>query len=249
MTVEPRTRWGARAAELYTDAYADRYRAQDEAVGPSDAVARLSAWLHAICAGFQRPIDVLDLGCGTGRYFHALAGARRLVGIDVSPAMLERAGKRSAVASVVSLIEGDFLTHEFDAAEFDLVYAIGVLAEHSPFDASLAARVRRWLKPGGRFAFTTVDPTSFSVPRTVGRRLGQWLLRPASAAPTGLRRLLHARLMSGGLYADQERVRDVLAAVELTVESIEPFDSDVHRHVLAVARKPSETSAVTGPAA
>ena len=145
--------------------------------------------------------------------------------------------------------QGDRAEVEFDAAEFDLVYAIGVLAEHSPFDASLAARVRRWLKPGGRFAFTTVDPTSFSVPRTVGRRLGQWLLRPASAAPAGLRRALRTRLMSGGLYADQERVRDVLTAVELSVESIEPFDSDVHRHVLAVARKPSETSAVTGPAA
>ena len=149
----------------------------------------------------------------------------------------------------MSLIEGDFLTHEFDAAEFDLVYSIGVLAEHSPFDESLAARVRRWLKPGGRFAFTTVDPLSFSVPRTVERRLGEWLLRPASAASTDLRRALRARLMSDGLYADQERVRDVLAAVELTVESIEPFESDVHLHVLAVARKPSEPSAANEPAA
>ena len=249
MTAEPRTRWGTRAAELYTDAYADRYLAQDNVAGPSDAVARLSAWLRAICAGFQGPIDALDLGCGTGRYFHALVGVRRLVGIDVSRAMLDRARKRNSAASVVSLIEGDFLTHEFGAAEFDFVYAIGVLAEHSPFDAILAARVRRWLKPGGRFAFTTVDPLSFSVPRTVGRRLGEWLLRPASAASTGLRRALRARLMSGGLYADQERVRDVLAAVELTVESIEPFESDVHRHVLAVARKPSEASAANGPPA
>jgi SAM-dependent methyltransferase len=243
VTVESRTRWGARAARLYTDAYAARYRAQDDAAGPSDAVARLSVWLHAICAGFQGPIDVLDLGCGTGRYFHALTGVRRLVGIDVSRAMLDRAAKRTAAASALSLVEGDFLTHEFGAAEFDLVYAIGVLAEHSPFDARLAARVRRWLKPGGRFAFTTVDPLSFSVPRTIGRRIGQWLLRPASAVSTGLRRGLRARLMSGGLYADHERVRDVLAEVELTVESIEPFESDVHRHVLAVARKPSDASA------
>ena len=239
MRVEPRTRWGTRAAELYTDAYADRYLAQDDVAGPSDAVARLSAWLRAICAGFQEPIDALDLGCGTGRYFHALTGVRRLVGIDVSRAMLDRARKRSSAGSVVSLIEGDFLTHEFGTAEFDLVYAIGVLAEHSPFDASLAARVRRWLKPGGRFAFTTVDPRSFSVPRTIKRRVGEWLLGPASAASTALRRSLRSRLMSEGLYADEERVRDVLAAVDLAVESIEPFESDVHLHVLAVARKPT----------
>jgi SAM-dependent methyltransferase len=244
VTVEPRTRWGTRAADLYTDAYADRYRAQDEAVGPQQAAARLSEWLHAVSDRFREPIDVLDLGCGTGRYFHSLAGARRLVGIDVSRPMLDRARRPAATVDTVTLIEGDFLTHEFDRAEFDLVYAIGVLAEHSPFDEAIAARVRRWLKPGGRFAFTTVDPRSSSVPRTIKRRVGEWLLGPASAASTALRRSLRSRLMSEGLYADEERVRDVLAAVDLAVESIEPFESDVHLHVLAVARKPTTTAFV-----
>jgi len=100
------------------------------------------------------------------------------------------------------------------------------------------ARVKRWLKPGGRFAFTTVHPLSFSVPRTLKRRIGERLLRWAAVAPSALRRGLRARLMSDGLYADEERVRDVLAAADLAVESIEPFESDVHLHVLAVARKP-----------
>jgi len=236
VTAEPRTRWGTRAAELYTDAYANMYRAQDEAVGRRQAVARLSEWLRALSDRFPDPIDVLDLGCGTGRYFHALAGARRLVGIDVSRPMLDRA-KRPSGPDNLTLIEGDFLTHEFDPAEFDLVYAIGVLAEHSPFDEMVAARVRRWLKPGGRFAFTAVHPMSFSVPRTVKRRVGEWLLGPASAAPAALRRSLRSRLMSEGLYADEERVREVLAAVDLAIESIEQFESDVHLHVLTVARK------------
>ena len=41
---------------------------------------------------FRRaPIDALDLGCGTGRYFCALRGVRTLVGLDASAAMLERA--------------------------------------------------------------------------------------------------------------------------------------------------------------
>jgi hypothetical protein len=43
--------------------------------------------------------------------------------------------------------------------------------------------------------------------------------------------------MSGGLYADERRVAEVLDAVDLDVESIEPFRSDVHLHVLAVALK------------
>ena len=192
-----------------------------------------------MCERFNGPIDALDLGCGTGRYFRNLAGVRRLVGIDASGAMLERArqpvGDLAMVPGWLTLIEGDFLRHDFEPCQFDLVYSIGVLAEHSPFDESVAMRVGRWLKPGGRFAFTTVDPRSFSVPRTFKRRAGEWLM---SAATGALRRALRARLMSDGIYADEERVRDVLAAADLAVESIERFESDVHLHLLAVALKP-----------
>jgi SAM-dependent methyltransferase len=136
--------------------------------------------------------------------------------------MLERArhpiGDVEIPADRVTLIEGDFLTHEFSDGEFDLVYAIGVLGEHSPFDETIASRVKRWLRPGGRFAFTTVHPSSSSVPRTVGRRLGEAL---APVAPGPLRRHLRARLMSGGLYADERRVAEVLGAAGLDAESIE----------------------------
>jgi SAM-dependent methyltransferase len=238
VSADDRTRWGARAAGLYDDAYAEQYRAHDEKVHSGEAAMRLGAWLHAICARFAGPIDVLDLGCGTGRYFHALTNVRRLVGIDVSAPMLERA--RSPIGDVeipadhVALIEGDFLTHDFADGAFDLVYSIGVIGEHSPFDETIASGVKRWLRHGGRFAFTTVHPLSSSVPRTWGRRLGEALL---PVAPGAIRRRLRARLMSGGLYADEQRVAEVLDAVDLEVESIEPFRSDVHLHVLAVARK------------
>jgi SAM-dependent methyltransferase len=239
VTVESRTRWGVRAAELYTDAYAERYRAHDDSSAAAPAVARLSTWLHDIAVRFAAPIDALDLGCGTGRYFHALANVRCLVGIDVSRPMLDRARQARGATSAGSLmlVEGDFLTHDFRPAEFDLVYAIGVLAEHSPFDETIAARVRRWLRPDGRFAFTTVHPLSPSVPRTRKRRVGEWLLPRTSVVPVPLRRALRARLMSNGLYADGERVRDVCDAVGLDVESIAPFESDVHLHILAVARR------------
>ena len=241
MSGETRTRWGTRAATLYDEAYADRYRAHDESAAPGAAAARLGAWLQALCERFPGPIDALDLGCGTGRYFSALGNVRRLVGIDASRPMLDWA--RRPVGGVVmtpgwlTLVEADFLQHEFQSGEFDLVYSIGVLAEHSPFDEMIAARVKRWLKPGGRFAFTTVHPRSFSVPRTVKRRAGEWLLSLGNVVPGGIRRALRTRSMRDGLYADEDRVRDVLDAVGLAVESIEPFESDVHLHVLAVARK------------
>jgi SAM-dependent methyltransferase len=242
---ETRSRWGARAAGLYTDVYAERYRGEDDAVRPGQAAVRLSQWLRGICEQFDGPIDVLDLGCGTGRYFHSVHGARRLVGIDVSAPMLERARRPAGSVSLPPgspvLVEADFLTYEFAPAEFDLVYAIGVLGEHSPFDVEIAGRVSRWLKPGGRFAFTTVDPFSPSVPRTLRRRAGESLI---PLAPSALKRSLRSRLMRDGLYADGERVREVLEAVGLTVESMGPFESDAHLHVLAVARKSARGSSV-----
>jgi SAM-dependent methyltransferase len=245
VTGEPRgldrTEWGARAAALYTEVYAERYRACDESIRPGQAAARLGEWLRAVCDRFHRPIDVLDLGCGTGRYFHAVANARRVVGIDASRAMLDRAchpaGNITTVPGWLTLVEGDFLTYDFQPGEFDLVYSIGVLAEHSPFDETVAVRVTRWLRPGGRFAFTTVHPGSSSVPRTLKRRVGGWVEPLARLGPGAVRRALRHRLMSAGLYADEERVREVLGAAGFVLESVEPFESDVHLHVLAVGRK------------
>lgn len=241
MSVDAPTRWGARAVELYTEAYAERYRACDDSLAPGRTVVRLGEWLRDVCNRFSGPIAALDLGCGTGRYFHAVEVVRRLVAIDASRPMLDRArqpvGALAWAPGWLTLVEGDFLRHEFAPGEFDLVYSIGVLAEHSPFDETIATRVKRWLKPGGRFAFTTVHPLSSSVPRTPKRRVGEWLLRWAPRMPRALRRALRARLMRDGLYADEERVREVLAAVDFAVESIEPFESDVHLHLLTVAVK------------
>jgi len=231
------TKWGARAAELYSDAYARRYRTADDAIRDGELVTRFSGWLGQVCDDFHGDIDVLDLGCGTGRYFHALRHLHRLVGIDVSRPMLDEARHPIGAPQIpVELIEGDFLTHDFGAETFDLIYSIGVLAEHSPFDEAVASRVFRWLRPGGRFAFTAVHPLSFSTPRTIKRRIAERLL-PLTRG--GLRRALRARLMRDGLYADEERLREVLYATGFAVESIEPYESDVHRHSMTVARKPA----------
>jgi SAM-dependent methyltransferase len=232
--VTPATRWGARAAELYGDAYARRYRVHDDAIRDGELVTRFSGWLGGICDRFDRDIDILDLGCGTGRYFHALRHVRRLVGIDVARPMLDEARHPVGVPAVgAELVHGDFLSYEFGDRQFDLVYSVGVLAEHSPFDEAVAARVRRWLTPGGRFAFTAVHPLSLSVHRTLKRRAAELVLPMSSGS---LRRALRARLMRDGLYADEERLHEVLEAAGFVVESLEPYQSDVHLHTMAVAR-------------
>jgi SAM-dependent methyltransferase len=228
------SKWGARAAQVYDEAYAERYRRRDEAARDHEAIVGLGQWLTAACERFSTPIDVLDLGCGTGRYFRFVRGARHLVGVDVSKPMLDLARHPVGVVSAdsVQLVAADFLRSDFEPGRFDLIYSIGVLAEHVPFDGALAARVRSWLRPGGRFALTAVDVSCPSIPRTRTRRAAEWAMPLAGP----FRQALRARLLSGGLYADRQLLHDVLVGAGFAVESLEPFPSDVHLHLLAVAR-------------
>jgi len=74
--------------------------------------------------------SVLDVGCGTGRYSIECAkrGARRVVGIDFAPSMIEfsRSVARDVqVADVCEFLCDDFLAHPFDRT-FDVVLALGL---------------------------------------------------------------------------------------------------------------------------
>jgi len=232
--------WAERAASLYDEAYARRYRDHDDRLQQQPSNQRLIEWLGGVCDRFAHAIDVLDLGCGTGRYFWGVRHVRSLVGLDASAPMLAEARRpihADRLAAIpITLVQGDLGAPGFVAGQFDLVYSIGVLAEHVPLDAPCVARVRRWLRPGGRFAFTTVHPECASVPLTTGRRLASLAVR---ALPELATTALHARLMSGGLYADERWVRQVLGT-GFTIESLTRLQSDVHLHGLCVARKDGE---------
>jgi len=230
-------RWAKRAASLYDESYARRYRDRDDQLQTVKSNQDLIDWLGKVCDRFANPIDVLDLGCGTGRYFWGLRKVARLTGIDASAPMLEEArhpihAERLA-AVPTTLIHGDVMTHAFAAGSFDLVYSIGVLAEHVPLDQSVVNRVHAWLRPGGRFAFTSVHPESPSVARTLPRRLAT---AAVSALPEGLTTALHQRLVGYGTYADERWIASVLGRM-FTIESLERFSSDVHLHGRCVARK------------
>jgi SAM-dependent methyltransferase len=233
------SRWADRAATLYDDGYAKRYRHRDGELEDLPSHRELLSWLGDVCDRFERPIDVLDLGCGTGRYFWGLRRVVSLVGLDASTAMLDEArhpvhGDRLKDVAI-TLVKGDLMTHVFPPAGFDLVYSIGVVAEHVPLDRTLVRRVAAWLKPGGRFAFTTVHPASPSVPRTPQRRAAAAAL---AVLPAPMTSALHRRFVNGGLYADERWVAHVLAPT-LAIESLDRFQSDVHLHTRCVARKPA----------
>ena len=231
------TDWGRKAADLYATDYARRYREHDEDLSRVEAYRAFCEWLREICDLFHKPIDVLDVGCGTGRYFAALRHVNELVGLDASGPMLAEATNPVAAdritARTIQLVEGDVLTHEFAPESFDLIYSIGVLAEHTPFDIRVVNNVAKWLRPGGRFAFTTVHPASASIPRTMPRVVGRALL-PFSTGP--LRRWLRRRLTADGQYADEALIAERLGS-QLSIESMTRLESEAHLHCLCIARK------------
>jgi SAM-dependent methyltransferase len=237
MTANDQTRWADRAASLYDASYAKRYRDRDNELQAVESNHALIEWLGGVCDRFARPIDVLDLGCGTGRYFWGLRRVATLTGLDASAPMLEEARQplhADRLAGIpIDLIKGDVMNHGFAPGSFDLVYSIGVLAEHVPLDRTVIDRVHSWLRPGGRFAFTTVHPESPSVPRTLQRRLASTAV---DTLPVILTQGLHQRLVGGGTYADERWITKVLAG-RFAIETLERFTSDVHLHGRCVARK------------
>ena len=174
--------WARKAEALYDD----ELRAHAIAIATTrcsqkSTYQNLIDWLRQVCDRFHHPIDVLDLGCGTGRYFWGCDNVRSLVGLDASAPMLAEARQP---------IHADRITaraHHARARRSGDARVSGRQFRSRLFDRrarrARAARCRRssiacwrWLKPGGRFAFTTVHPQSPSVPQDAAARLARRLL-------------------------------------------------------------------------
>src|SRR4029077_242643 len=105
---------------------------------------------------------VLDLGCGKGRFARALGeqGAR-VVGLDVSAAMLEE-----AAGTGLDRVRGSARRLPFETASFDRVVAVEVF-EHLAPEAldGVCGEVWRVLRPGGIFVVVDKNVYSFSARR------------------------------------------------------------------------------------
>jgi predicted TPR repeat methyltransferase len=98
------------------------------------------------------PLDVLDLGCGTGLCGPLLRQiARRLTGVDLSANMLDKARGRGVYSDLECIELTDYLAAR--RAEFDLVIAADVFVYLGDLGPVFAG-VQRALRPGGRFAFS-----------------------------------------------------------------------------------------------
>jgi SAM-dependent methyltransferase len=135
---------------------------------------------------------ILDVGCGPGHYLLELAarGAREVVGVDFTPAMLERArqgAEERGVSARVQLVPGDFLDADL-CGPFDAGLAIGYfeyLEEPLPHLRRLRDLVR-----GDLVVSFPKRHTLRTLPRAVRYRLRGCYLRFFTAAE--IRRLAAA---------------------------------------------------------
>jgi SAM-dependent methyltransferase len=97
------------------------------------------------------PGDALDAACGTGRYAEYLVGrGHRVVGVDSSPEMLERA--RARVPSG-ELLLGDLHQLPLPDRSVDVVVS-GLALSHVPALAPVMAEFARVLRPGGHLVIS-----------------------------------------------------------------------------------------------
>jgi predicted TPR repeat methyltransferase len=211
----------ARASDAYIETTFDNFAASFDAKLANLAyraptlVAEMLAHtgIHA-----SRSLDVLDAGCGTGLCGPLIAPyARRLVGVDLSAAMLARAGTRNVYDELAKHELTAYLQDSGDS--FDMIVSADTLVYFGSLEA-VAAAAAHALRPGGILIFTVeeladaANDTGYSLSPTGRYR----------HAPTYLEQVL----AEAGMQAE-------IAPAELRLEAGEPVAGLVVRATTAHA--------------
>lgn len=136
---------------IYDDEQAVEMRRRDE-MPFYEPTRRL---LGEIFARIRPPgrIDVMDLGCGSGRYFHLFTDCGLYLAIDPSGPVLREArnpafdGLRGK--EQVEFLAGDISHPELDSKRFDLIHCVGVYGQLAVFDRSVIRRACSLLSEKG----------------------------------------------------------------------------------------------------
>lgn len=163
-TTGPNGNGSVEGTEPASGSMSDRWRKKVWAAGSYERIApnyaRMGARLVERTA-VDADDEVLDVGCGTGTV--AISAARRdarVTGVDIQPALLERARENAALAGVdITWREGDTTALQFDADAFDVTLSnLGHMYGEPP--GAAARNLVRVTRPGGRIGFTSWTPTS-----------------------------------------------------------------------------------------
>jgi len=99
----------------------------------------------------KKPVVILDLGCGSGRYLPFLKG-ELIVGIDFSIGMLKHAKKFKNA----NFIQADIFNLPFKENTFDLIISMSIIGEHCPLNMKLLKEISYVLSLKGTLAFTVI---------------------------------------------------------------------------------------------
>lgn len=111
---------------------------------------------------------VLELCCGTGKYFHFLdRSISNLTCVDISEAMLKEAKENAKNYPNISM---HFINENIEKFHpigyFDFVYCIGSLGEYCPFNLDILDNILSYTAKGGFIFITIVDSKWGYTPRT-----------------------------------------------------------------------------------
>lgn len=107
--------------------------------------------------------EILDIGCGTGELEKKLLAKNpslKILGIDLSQEMLERAAKKFENSPNLSWKEGDFLKVDLPLQHFDGAYGLSNF-HYFPDPPALLRKAAAVLKPGGFFVLVDWNRSTF----------------------------------------------------------------------------------------
>jgi demethylmenaquinone methyltransferase/2-methoxy-6-polyprenyl-1,4-benzoquinol methylase len=191
-------------------------------------IASLPAAVEGVC---------LDLCTGTGALVPRLAPRyRRVVGVDLSPQMLERARERWSGLKNVSWFEGDAQALQFEEGSFDVAtVAYGV--RNWPDRERGLREVRRVLKPGGQVGILEFGQPSQRIWRTVFGVYSRWIIPTIGGLVSGNRKAYEYLPKTSAAFPCGAEFAAMLSGVGLRPESVTPLMGGVA--FVYVARKES----------
>lgn len=204
--------YGPELADSY-NRQASEYRRDDEIEAHSENHHRIGGNLRRICRSFGHSIRVLEIGCGTGRYFHWLENVSLLVGTDLSAEMLKQARRplraEEVTAREIRLIPGNIYEMHFEPGSFDFIYCLGMFGYGAALTPELSANLHQWLSPAGRLYIDAIEIPSEKMMTRVKRAVKKKVL---PLLPSSTRDRIESR--KTGVPVIRHTRRDVERAME-----------------------------------
>lgn len=153
----------------------------DDEVATPEFLARLEAEVGTFGVGSHE--RVLDLGCGTGNLTALLLDLvreGRVIGLDISRGMLDRARSKVTEVDRVEWVHADVVSIPLGGSSVDRVICLSTWP-HFTDPVGAATEVERVLRPGGHFHILHLDGREVinDLHRGIGEPVGEDRLWPA----------------------------------------------------------------------